>query len=1701
MNKITKRFFKAAAVSVLAALAVSGTPCFAEAGTDSTLNLLNTPFQAVQSENFTTTLYFEEGSNIADLRLSLSFDSGLAELVDYRVCNNKTIANVNESEGEINITYSSTDHSAERFDVIELTFKTNDFLAHGSYDFLKFNADTVCEAGTYEGDTNKITDKAVINAVEKLVIYQSGDADLNGQVQARDVTRIKQHVVNITKLNEEALPYANANVDFLEDGSPKINSRDAVLIQQKIVKMDVTLGGRSTVTFLDKDGKVYDVKSVKNGSALTSLPSVPVVDGYESGSWSSVGDSLVAPDFSNVSGDMTIHAYYDLNEENIKNKEIYDKFSKILNEVFIEEDKYITNNFQLPYKSKDGSFNLPTSDEFKDVDVIWTVNSGLATESVSINNYIVTIPRFDYTTFVKFTATILISGDSYGTCEFERPIKGLIDLPDSSNLDTVINAIPLTLSDNYRLPGIISLETQRLESMDFESGKTVKNVEIKWSVIEGDAKCLDTAKNQICYLNEENNVIFRADFYLNGHSFYSKDISRKIPAKSYEDQVKYAKKFLESSVPSLFTGETLLPTKIELYDLTFEWFTDLPEGKLTFGERLEFNNEFYATARLGEEAGYLEQSHIMVRVERKGDSSFEKFEQEFAIQLAGASSVITDEKVVDPVLYAAMLKYFDADDDGILTEEEVCDPGVAMQKNYTIDLSIDGMRWGNDSPFSGVPIKNLAGIEYLRNFRVIDLSGNDLSGTNANLGRLGEIENLVQLNLSCCQISEIPASVFASKSRIEGIDLSHNYLKNLDFLKLERGVPFMALTDMLLHENYITDISSLSYVDGTGKTVSRVPNVKRLTLTRDLAYITTDEDIENGFDINATLDIEPIRYMTKLTTLWLGNNNIDNISPLSTCHLISTLDLSCNNIISTHNDQGLAPLSNLLALVCLKLDNNKITTLTGLRGLTYLQVLSLSNNTITNSDIVQSLPNLYYLDLDGNSLTSFKIGKLVNLRFLYLERNDLTSVTMLETAPHLTELRLNYNNLDLTEGNGDVCRNSISTLSELRYLSLNGNTIGSIEFLKPLTTLTHLEIASCNVYETVLASESGEDFIFVDNLTYLSDMKSLLVLDISGNPVRDLTPISALNALEVLYADRVKALSGAPLSLLTNLKYLTMQDSGLSDLSFIKPLGSICYLNLSGHMASTFSYEYLTNIMNSDQIKALFLDSALPSTEVNTYIGEGKNKENIHLEFSRNLRYFSAANMTLNSMENVPLMNGVYYLGLRNTGINDFRGPFDESDGYQYSIDFCDGEDEYNCTRFPSLRYLDVADNPDLFTKPNLELLFAFTQRKNRSILLYSNDAPENYVPGYMKSEIEAKYLTSFLDFGDASVDISAALNAGYELPTTLNGYDITWDIEENEDYYVEDGKLYFKDTAKTPEATIALKMNVHGLYAKAGVEPPAQSVTFNASIKSTYGTQMVENGTRTDTCTAYTSTLDGWTLTGSEPGGYTDWSGWSDWSPEFVSTTPLCEVREETREISAKQYLVTYYCYKRTSDGRREYRNASINGNFAGNGFSTTYGENPKTASIVQVTQAQIDAAPVVPSGAYADASYGMANYPGYNGTDQNGYVLNLSGDFVIWYIVGEVPGETQKVYSYRTRSEIPAKYFFERQVPVYVEEPVLEGLSLVAEYKSGAQIEAEKALEEENNETPDDGTEILPEEGTENTQENPVPDVNPGGSDEENT
>ena len=97
------------------------------------------------------------------------------------------------------------------------------------------------------------------------------------------------------------------------------------------------------------------------------------------------------------------------------------------------------------------------------------------------------------------------------------------------------------------------------------------------------------------------------------------------------------------------------------------------------------------------------------------------------------------------------------------------------------------------------------------------------------------------------------------------------------------------------------------------------------------------------------------------------NNYIQDISPISEFHNITTLNLSDNNI------KNIEPLESMTELKVLKINNNKLKDIRIISQLINSEELELTNNQINDFSPILELTKLKYLSIGGNNSKDFSV--------------------------------------------------------------------------------------------------------------------------------------------------------------------------------------------------------------------------------------------------------------------------------------------------------------------------------------------------------------------------------------------------------------------------------------------------------------------------------------------------------------------------------------------------------------------------------------------------------------------------------------------------------------------------------------------------------------------------------------------------------
>ncbi len=380
-------------------------------------------------------------------------------------------------------------------------------------------------------------------------------------------------------------------------------------------------------------------------------------------------------------------------------------------------------------------------------------------------------------------------------------------------------------------------------------------------------------------------------------------------------------------------------------------------------------------------------------------------------------------------------------------------------------------------------------------------------------------------------------------------------LKDKDLENLINSIKsFKKLIKLSLYATNLEDISLLDELKNIDSLknlnlgVNKIKNLEPLKNLTNLKYL----DLRN----NLIFDISPLKSLTKLETLYLMNNDIIDITPLASNKNLVYLNLKNNPKIdgdrNNYDEQGIKDLDEIGKILdrngTIYLDSEQLDLFHNYRN------INLSNENLSTLDILDGMTQIENLNLGGNKLTLEDeksqeiLSSMKNLKYLYLENNQLTDISAINNLKNLNTLYIMGNeNINL----GQI-EDIISNLANLR-LGTNA--------LKTITNCNPTKIEKLNIDNSVYITE-------IPDLSKLTSLKRLSLASLTG--VNDFSFVSNLNSLTNLTLNGNNLHNKMPdLSKLTNLQSISLSNCSLwsEDLENLKVLrnNSNLTINLSNN--------------------------------------------------------------------------------------------------------------------------------------------------------------------------------------------------------------------------------------------------------------------------------------------------------------------------------------------------------------------------------------------------------------------------------------------------------------------------------------------------------------------------------------------------------
>ncbi|EJQ44656.1 MULTISPECIES: SMI1/KNR4 family protein [Bacillus cereus group] len=223
--------------------------------------------------------------------------------------------------------------------------------------------------------------------------------------------------------------------------------------------------------------------------------------------------------------------------------------------------------------------------------------------------------------------------------------------------------------------------------------------------------------------------------------------------------------------------------------------------------------------------------------------------------------------------------------------------------------------------------------------------------------------------------------------------------------------------------------------------------------------------------------------------LYLGGNELVDISPLQMCTEVRALILTGNEI------KDINGLERMTALKKLYLVNNPVQDLTPIAHLQHLEEMNIKKTSVNDLSALVEMPSLKKLDISNTDIKDFSLlpqfRKLESLSVHISNREQLIAISKINTLKHLRILGLeNVNEVELLV---------LQNLNKLITIEFENSIVDNFNCFKDNTALQNIKLKDTNV----------------KNGNVLGRLKGLKELELDGATIENLETVCSSDSLEI----------------------------------------------------------------------------------------------------------------------------------------------------------------------------------------------------------------------------------------------------------------------------------------------------------------------------------------------------------------------------------------------------------------------------------------------------------------------------------------------------------------------------------------------------------------------------------------------------------
>lgn len=250
-----------------------------------------------------------------------------------------------------------------------------------------------------------------------------------------------------------------------------------------------------------------------------------------------------------------------------------------------------------------------------------------------------------------------------------------------------------------------------------------------------------------------------------------------------------------------------------------------------------------------------------------------------------------------------------------------------------------------------------------------------------------------------------------------------------------------------------------------------------------------------------------------------------------------------------------------------------ISQLDGMEQFAYLiNFIVKAQNQITDVTPLASLPNLRSLAIEQTVMTDLTAFTVLKLKSLSLKDSQL--LTDFSALPQLTELQAgNFYGTGLSDGH------IFQQLPSLSNINIGKTQIENFSFLQENKRIRSLGISDLGLTDTTLLELEHQSNLYrldlsgnpLIDISQLAALTQLDRLNLSGSKVSDLSSLVTLNGLITLDVSHTKVAELSPLASLTRLSIIDVSHTEVTDLSVFRRFKSVSEISLQAFKGTDIS--------------------------------------------------------------------------------------------------------------------------------------------------------------------------------------------------------------------------------------------------------------------------------------------------------------------------------------------------------------------------------------------------------------------------------------------------------------------------------------------------------------------------------------------------